>query len=217
MDWLSKGFDALFQLWERGGAILLWALTAISAVVFAVLIAGALVGVAGAGIALESYGLLFVLAVVALGILAAVKTIQSRYRSPSVHLIANATQSFWCQSKQQDGRITTQLSFHAQVTNLTDNVIKLSDVRISRPLTQAHLLTKVLLTRHPHYPQVTLFSREYPIAPRAISEVTCTLMLDRAIGRPGRAMIAVFKISDQFGRWHKVKFRLIDPNRPSGR
>jgi hypothetical protein len=217
MDWLSKGFDVLFQLWERGGAILLWALTAISAVVFAVLVAGAVIGVAEAGLALESYGLLLVLAVVAFGILAAVKTIQSRYRSPTVHLIADETQSFWSQSKQQDGRITTQLSFRAQVTNLTDDVIKLSDVRISRPWTQARLLAKVLLTRHPHYPEVRLFSHENPIAPRAISEVHCTFMLERAIGRPGRPMIAVFKISDQLGRWHKVKLKLNDIKRPNAR
>jgi hypothetical protein len=92
----------------------------------------------------------------------------------------------------------------------TDTVIQLSEVRMSRPWTRARVLANVLVTRHPN-PNVNTFAHENPILPRAISEASCTIMLDGAIGRQGKPMTAVFKVSDQFGRWHKVKFRLIDP------
>ena len=131
LDWLSRGLDGLLGLWERGKA-LLWALAVICAAAFAILFVGAFLGVTAAGIALQSYGLLLVLGIAGFGILAAVKTIASRYRPPSVHLIANNAQSFWAQSKQQDGRITTQLSLDFQAANLTDNSIRLSAMRLSR-------------------------------------------------------------------------------------
>src|SRR5262249_38088034 len=162
-----------------------------------------------AGIALQSYGLLLVLGIAGFGILAAVKTIASRYRPPSVHLIANNAQSFWAQSRQQDGRITTQLSLGFQATNLTDNSIRLSAIRLSRPGTRAAILANVLITRNPN-PEISTFSRENPIRPGAVSEVSGTLMFEKAIGRPGKPMTAVIKVSDQFGRWHRVKFRLVD-------
>lgn len=209
MDWLSRGLDGLLQLWERGKA-LLWALAAICAAVLAILFVGAFLGVATATVALQSYGLLLVIGAAGLGILAAVKIIASRYRPPSVHLIANNAQSLWGQSRQQDGRITTQLSFRFQAANPADNFIRLSAVRLSKPWTRAPVLANVLLTSNPN-PKINTFSQANPIAPRAISEVSGVLVFDKAIGRPGKPMTAVIKVSDQFGRWHKVKFRLVDP------
>jgi hypothetical protein len=208
VDWISRGLDGLFRLWERGQA-LLWALAIICAVIFAILFVGAFFGIAGTGVALESYGLWFVLGGAALGIFAIIRTIEGRYRPPSVHLIANNAQSFWSQSRQPDGRIATQLAIRLRATNLTHHVITLSEARLIRPWVRARVLANVLVTIDPNL-NVNVFSHENPISPRAISEVACTYILDGAIGWPGRPMIAVFKISDQFGQWHKVKFRLVD-------
>ena len=211
MDWLSKGLDGLLQLWWRGKA-LLWALAVIFGAVFVIFFVGAFLGIPTAAIALESYGLWLVVGAVVLAILAAVKTIETHYRPPTVHLIPNNAQSLWTQSKQTDGRVTTQFSFGMQATNLTDTVIQLSEARISRPWTRgARVLANVLITRNPN-PNVNTFGHANPILPRAISEASCTIMLDRAIGRQGRPMTAVLKVSDQSGRWHKVKFKLIDPH-----
>jgi hypothetical protein len=105
LDWLSRGLDGLLQLWERGKA-LLWALAIICAAVFAILSGGAFLGIDAATAALGAYGLLLVLGAAVFGILAAVKTVESR-RRPSVHLIANNRQSRWGQSKQPDGGIIT--------------------------------------------------------------------------------------------------------------
>jgi hypothetical protein len=60
---------------------------------------GAFLGISGAAIALEAHGLWLVLGTAILGILAAVKTIESRYRSLTVQLIANNAQSLWGQSR----------------------------------------------------------------------------------------------------------------------
>jgi hypothetical protein len=69
--------------------------------------------------------------VVIFGILAAVKTMESR-RPPNLHLIANEQQSFWGQSRQKDGRITTQFAFRLRATNLTDKPILLATLRLLR-------------------------------------------------------------------------------------
>jgi hypothetical protein len=207
LDWLSRGLDGLLKLWERGKA-LLWALAAICVAVFAILFVGAFLGIAEAASAFQSYALWLVLAGAVFAILAAIKTIETRYQQPTVHLIPE-TMPIWSQSQQPDGRVTTQFSFRMQATNLTDMVIQLSEVRVSRPWTRARILANVLVTRDPN-PNVNTFAHKNPILPRAISEASCTIMFDGAIGRQGKPMTAVVKVSDQFGRWHKVKFRLIE-------
>jgi hypothetical protein len=215
VDWVSKGLDGLLQLWERGKT-LLWPLAAICAVVFAILFGGAFLGIDATAAALGSYGLWLALGAAVFGILAAVKTLESR-RRPSVHLIANERQSLWGQSKERDGRrIATQLSFQMQATNLTGSPIKVSDVRLSRPWTRARVLQHVLATQHSD-PAVNTYSSENQIPPRGIAQVHCHIILDRPVGRAGQPLTAVIKVSDQFGRWHKVKFRLIDPSGASRR
>jgi len=176
VDWLSKGLDGLLQLWGRGKA-LLWALAVIFGAVFVILFVGAFLGIPTAATALESYGLWLVVGAVVLAILAAVKTIETHYRPPTVHLIPNNAQSLWTQSKQTDGRVTTQFSFRMQATNLTDTVIQLSEAHVSRPWTRARVLANVLITRNPN-PNVNTFGHANPILPRAISEASCTIMLD---------------------------------------
>jgi len=113
----------------------------------------------------------------------------------SVHLIANSRQSSWVQSKQSDGRVTTQLSLEIQVTNLTYRSIRLhEDIRLLRPWTRARPLPTVLTPNR--------------IDPKAVASVRCVILFNRAIGRAGRPLTTVIKISDQFGRWHKLKTRL---------
>jgi hypothetical protein len=83
----------------------------------------------------------------------------------------------------------------------------LSELRLFRPWTRARVIENVLVTRHP---EEDVFG-SYSIRPRAISKASAILIFDGAIGYHGMPMKAVIKVSDQFGRWHKVKFRLIDP------
>jgi hypothetical protein len=211
MDWSATPFDVLLRLWDRGKT-LLWALAAICAAVFGLLLVGSYVGMAGSSAVLSDQGLWLVLGAMIFGILAAVRTIEER-SPPTVRLIANERQSLWAQAKQADGRITTQFSFRMQVTNLTDKPIRLSAVRLTRPWTRARVLDQPLFTRHPD-PAENIYG-DYPILPRAVSSASCTIILDQPVGRAGKTIAAVIKVSDQFGRWHKLKFkRLVDPTRP---
>src|SRR2546425_11371098 len=99
--------------------------------------------------------------------------------------------------------------FDMQATNLTDRPIKLSAVRLSRPWTRTRILEKTLITRDPN-PGVNTYSSENRIRPRRVSDASCIFILDGPVGRRGKPMTAVIKVSDQFGRWHKLKFRLVD-------
>ncbi len=208
MDWFSKALEGLLQLWERGET-LLWALAIICAVAFAMFFGGTWLGVGAAASALASYGLWLVLGALVFGILAAVKTIEGRSR-PSVHLIANNSRSLWGQSKQPNGRIITHLALHMQATNLTKKYIRLSAARLSRPWTRARVLQSQLATRNNDL--IGTYSQENPIGPGATTDALCTFVLDGPVGRKGRPITAVIKVSDQFGRWHRLKFRPVDPS-----
>jgi hypothetical protein len=123
---------------------------------------------------------------------------------PTIHLIADEGQSFWAQSRQGDGRVTTQFCLRMQAANLTDRKIKLSGLRLIRPrIRPRDELTKHVFTRHP---TEDTYGFEFPIMPRAVSRASCDVIVCRPIGTPGETITAVVKISDQHGRWHKVKF-----------
>ena len=104
--------------------------------------------------------------------------------------------SFWAQSRQQDGGVHTQYCFHMQATNLTDEPVRLSILRLVRPrIKRSH-------NELARYVRMC----EPAIMPRAISEVSCDIIVDRLIGEPGKVITAVVEVSDQRGQWHKVKF-----------
>jgi hypothetical protein len=88
-----------------------------------------------------------------------------------------------------------QLCLDIQVTNLTHRSIRLhEDVRLLRPWTRARPLQTVLMPNR--------------IDPGAVASVRCVILFNCAIGRAGRPLTTIIKISDQRGRWHKLKTRL---------
>jgi len=89
----------------------------------------------------QNYGLLLLLSTVGLGILAGFRTWDG-VPPKTVHLIADDFQSFWSQSRQKDGRITTQFCFRMKVTNLTDGPIVLSrSHKISRSIPESSFIS----------------------------------------------------------------------------
>jgi hypothetical protein len=111
-------------------------------------------------------------------------------------MMADDRLSFWPQSRQQDGGVHTQYCFHMQATNLTDEPVRLSILRLVRPrIKRSH-------NELARYVRMC----EPAIMPRAISEVSCDIIVDRLIGEPGKVITAVVEVSDQRGQWHKVKF-----------
>jgi hypothetical protein len=195
--------DLVLRLWERGEKFL-WSLTAASAAVFAILCGGWFFRLGTVPAVFQSYGLLTLLLTVGLGILAGFRTWDGR-PPKTVHLIADDFQSFWSQSRQKDGRITTQFCFRMKVTNLTDGPIVLSTLRLLKPRLRRDddELARHILTRHT---SANVYGFDNPIVPGAISRASCDIIVDRPIGKAGRKITAIAAISDQRGRWHKLKF-----------
>ena len=125
---------------------------------------------------------------------------------PTVYLIPEDGQSFWAQSRQKDGRVTTQFCFRMQATDLTDEPIKLSALRLIRPRIRRSDddLARHVLTRHSDN---NVYGFEFPIMPKAVSQASCDIIIDRPIGKPGSRITAIVGVSDQRGQWHNVKFR----------
>jgi hypothetical protein len=172
--------------------------------VFAILCGGWFFRLGGVPDVFQNYGLLLLLSTVGLGILAGFRTWDG-VPPKTVHLIADDFQSFWSQSRQKDGRITTQFCFRMKVTNLTDGPIVLSTLRLLKPRLRRDddELARHILTRHPI---ANVYGFDNPIVPGAISRASCDIIVNRPIGKSGRKITAVVAISDQRGRWHKLKF-----------
>jgi hypothetical protein len=192
------------QAWERG-KYFLWAIACAGAVVFAVLLAGKRYDLGNAAILYDTYGVAALLVGIVASILAGWRTIEGR-TPPSVHLIPDDQQSFWSQCRQPNGNVTTQFCFRMQATNLAGHNVKLSALRLTKPRLRRNdeMLACHLLTRHPFD---NTYGFEFPIHPRAVSRASGDVIVNRAVGTPRTRMTAVIKVSDQRGRWHKVKFR----------
>jgi len=206
MEFFTKILETIINLWKRGKA-LLWALAGICAVIFGVFMATALLGVSDADAKLRSYGLVLIAGAAVFGALALVRTLLDRKR-PTLHLIADERQSWWEQYRFPDGRVTTQLCFRLEATNLTNTPIRLSAARLTRPRTWARVIKNDVITRSPDYPQDNRYSRENSIFPSGTAKVMSIIIFERGIGGPGDRLKTTLRLSDQFGRWHKLKFAL---------
>jgi len=209
---MSGFLDQIAELaarsWERG-KFFLWGIACAGAAVFILLLSGKRYDIGNAAALYDSYAVLALLLGVVAGVLAMWRTIEGR-SPPSVRLIPNNQQSFWGQSRQPSGNVITQYSFRMQVTNLTDHLVKLSALRMIKPRLRRsdEELALHVLTRHPDN---NTYGFEFPIRPRALSQASCDVIVNRAIGTPGKRITAIVKISDQRGRWHKVKFEKLRP------
>jgi hypothetical protein len=134
---------AITSFWARS-AILLWCLAGSCFFVLVALMAGAHWQLGDTPALLAAYGTILGLALLVLLVFAAFKTYSERPK-PILSLLPQEDQSFWGQSRQTDGRITTQLSLRFQATNLTDGAIMLSAVELRRPFVRRRaILTKMI-------------------------------------------------------------------------
>ena len=175
--------NILLRLWQQGETFL-WSIAATCAAIFAILCVGWVLNIGSAPTTFESYRLVLFVAAVAFGILAIFRTGEGR-PPRTVHLIADDNQSFWGQSRQKDGRVTTQFCFRMQPTNLTDGPIVLSTLRLLKPRVRRtdDELARHVLTRHPC---ANIYGSENLIMPQAISRASCDIILDRPIRVPGK-------------------------------
>jgi hypothetical protein len=202
-EFVDKTGDLILRLWERGQNFL-WAVASAGAAVFLILLAGWWFGIGNGADLFEAYAFPALILAIVGGIFGVWRKLEDRPK-PTVFLIAEVGQSFWAQSRQSDGRVTTQFCLRMQATNLTNGPIKLSGVRLIRPRIKRSddELARHVITQHP---ENDVYGFDFPIMPKAVSKASCVLIVDRPIGDLGTSITAVAAVSDQHGRWHKVKF-----------
>jgi hypothetical protein len=200
----DKAGDLILRLWDRG-QYFFWAVASVGTAILAVLSAGWWFGLGNAPDLFRAYGFPALILALCGAVFGIWRKLEDRSK-PSLSLIPDEAQSFWAQSRQQDGRVTTQFCFRMQATNLTDEPVKLSALKLIRPRIKRGVneLARHVMTRH-HADNVYGF--EFAITPKSISKTSCDIILDKPVGKPGATITAVVAVSDQRGRWHKVKFQ----------
>ncbi|MGD1039148.1 MAG: hypothetical protein ABR878_18740 [Roseiarcus sp.] len=194
--------DAISSFWGRS-ALLLWCLSACAWASWGVIFAGKHFQFDRASEAVANYGLALSLVCVVLPIIAAFKTYGERPK-PSLLMVPVDGQSFWAQSTQSDGRVTTQFALNFQATNVSDHPIKLSDVKIRRPwVRRRSIISKLLTFQHP---KENVHSSQYPVLAHSLTYGSATVIVDRAIGTKGKPMRVVVRLQDHTGRWRRLVF-----------
>lgn len=194
--------DAISSFWGRS-AVLLWCLATVCILSLIVLAVGAHFQFGDAPTLFAAYGTVLGLAFPALLVFAAFKTYSERPK-PILSLIPKERDSFWGQSTQTSGQITTQFCLRFQATNMSDSAIMLSEIALSRPFVRhRHFLAKHLLVRHA---RANTYSFTNPIEPHSLTFASGDFIIDHAVGRVGQPMRVTIKVQDHAGRWHKLVF-----------
>jgi hypothetical protein len=194
--------DAIISFWGRS-AVLLWCLATVCFLSLIALAVGAHFHFGDAPGLFAAYGTILGLAFPALLVFAAFKTYSERPK-PILSLIPNEHQSFWGQSRQPSGQITTQFCLRFQATNLSDGAIMLSEIRLLRPsVRRRRILTKHLLVRHP---RGNTYGFTNPIEPHSLTFASGDIIVDHPVGRVGQPMRVTIQVQDHAGRWHKLVF-----------
>jgi hypothetical protein len=189
-------------LWERG-LYFFWAVACASAAMFIVLMAASWFHPGSGPNVFKTYGWLPLIVAIGAAILGVWRKLEER-PTPTVFLVGNEDQSFWGQSRQKDGRVITQFCFRMHATNLTSDPVELRGLKLVQPRVKRDYkeLASRVMTQH----STQNVYGQYPINPQAFSRVCCDLIVDRPLGKPGKTIRAIVAVSDERGRWHKVKF-----------
>jgi hypothetical protein len=203
---LKAAGERIGPIWQRG-ALLLWSLTSACSVTLLVLLAAAVWQVDNAEELLTSYGTSLALAIFVLMVFSAFWTCVERSTAkragrPLV-LIPNEIQSH-CSQWRKSGEVVTQISLYFQANNLSDDSIRLSAIRLARPLVRKRQIQQTTLSVRS--PTGSAFGFEFPISPHSPTQGSASFIIDYPIGGMGKAMRVVVFIQDHVGRWYKLVF-----------
>jgi len=203
---LKAAGERIGEIWQRG-ALILWTLTSACSVTLLALLAGAQWQVGNTEGLPTTYGTSLALAILVLTVFSASKTYSERTAAERVGrqlaLIANEIQSHWIQSKQS-GEVITQISLYFQAKNLSDDSVKLSAIRLARPLVRKRRIQQTTLSVQS--PTGSAFDFEFRILPHSLTHGSASFVIYCPIGVVGKAMRVVVFIQDHAGRWYKLVF-----------
>jgi hypothetical protein len=203
---LKAAGERIGPIWERG-ALLLWSLTSACSVTLLALLAAALWQVGNAEELLTSYGTSLALAIFVLMVFSAFKTCVERSAAkragrPLV-LIPNEIQSH-CSQWKESNEVVTQISLYFQANNLSDDSIRLSAIRLARPLVRKRHIQQTTLSVRSS--TGSTFGFEFPISPHSPTHGSASFIIDYPIEGVGKATRVVVFIQDHVGRWYKLVF-----------
>ncbi len=203
---LKTAGERIGPIWQRG-ALLLWSLTSACAVTLLALLAGTLWHVGNAEELLASYGTSLALAIFILMVFSTFKTCveqsaAKRAGRPLV-LVPNEIQSH-CSQRKESGEVVTQISLYFQATNLSEASIRLSAIRLARPLIRKRQIKETTLSVRS--PTGSAFGFEFPISPLSPTHGSASFIIDCPIGGVEKPMRVVVFIQDHVGRWYKLVF-----------
>jgi hypothetical protein len=163
-------------LWERG-LYFFWAVACASAAMFIVLMAASWFHPGSGPNVFKTYGWLPLTVAIGAAILGFWRKLEDR-PMPTVFLVGNEDQSFWGQSRQQDGRAITQFCFRMHATNLTSDPVELRGLKLIQPRLKRDNkeLASRVITQH----STQNVYGQYPIIPQAFSRVCCDLHVRRS-------------------------------------
>lgn len=160
-----------------------------------------------ADVLLTTYGVELLLAIAVLLVFAGFKTYGERAAERAgrpLALIANGQQSHWGQAKQPSGEVITSIALRFQATNLSDGSVMLSAIRLARPWVRRWWIKQTILSvRHPTGVE---YGSEFPIPAYSLTQGSAHIIIDRPIGKIGKAMRVVVQIQDHVGRWYSLVF-----------
>jgi hypothetical protein len=189
----SHVLATITSIWARG-ALFLSCLATLCLIVFLTLAALAYWQISDASALFASYGTLLFLLFLVFTVLAAFKAYSERPK-PILSLLPNV-HSYCVQSLQTDGNIRTHLALRFQATNLADETIVLSALRLRRP----YIRRSALLYTQLRPPRII-------VEPRSIiTDCVASLALNCRLGRVGNTKRVVVALQDHVGRWHKLVF-----------
>ena len=184
---IDKTGDLILRLWERGQNFF-WAVGSVGTASFLILLTGWWFDLGAGPDLFRTYGFLALIVAIGGVIFGAWRKAEDRPK-PTVYLMPDKPLSFWAQSRQLNGEVHTQYCFRMQATNLTDDPVKLSILRLVRPrIKRGHV-----------EPKCYVHMRGPAIMPRATSEVSCDVIVNGPIGEPAKRSLPWWKFQTSAG------------------
>jgi hypothetical protein len=103
---------------------------------------------------------------------------------------------------QPDKRKFTQIICYLDIFNLTEENIWLTQIKLVKPKTHALYIHRMISVKQQQGP----YSGGYEIPPRGKTDGGGHIMMDADIVDKIRKEGVIFKIADQYGHWHTLKF-----------
>jgi hypothetical protein len=130
------------------------------------------------------------------------------FKPKALRIVVRGHGRRWFVAKQPDGTFVSQIALDVEITNLTDQPVRIVSAQLIRPKPGKQLLNAVA-----HLYDRDQFNNEYDtIAPRSPATANLFYLIHRAIAPTGSTIRVTVGITDQFG--HRYRARAVPVRSP---